>query len=363
MIASPRVAALALAAVLPLAALSAACGNTQHERAEAVFEPIRSRIAGVERLSESRTIDVYGIVQPARQTSVSSRVVGPVVSVAVDSGDTVAEGDVLLEIQPQLSEGQVAQARGALAQAEAARAMAEKNLARFENLHAKSAASDLELDMARMQFEQADGAVEQARGAVKSASSVADDAVVRAPFPARVVDRLVEVGDLAAPGRPLVRLESSTGRKIWLVVRESDIGRLVKGQVLPVRFDTRPELGAVSGTVDEIVPAADPMTHTFTVKLALRGVDVPSGSSGRAELPGDVVERLTVPAEAVHRRGGLELVVVRDEDGTARTRAITTGRKLEDGRVECLSGLTEQDQVVLDAPGPVADGTPVEILK
>ncbi len=338
------------------------CQHAEPESAQAAFEPLQGHLAPVERIHEGKAIEVYGIVQPTRQSFVSGRVVGPVVSVLVEAGDVVSKGQVLLNIQPELIEGQVAQAQGALAQAQAALSLAEKNYQRFKNLHEKQAASDLELDMARMQFEQASGAVEQARGAVGSASSVAKDAVVRAPFAARVVDKLVEVGDLAAPGRPLVRLESLSGRKIWLTVRERDIRRLTKGQTLRVRFDAREDLGTVQGTVDEIVPAADPATHTFTVKVSLGKSNLASGSSGRAEIPGDLVERLVIPVSALHRRGGLELVIVRDDEGKARTRAVTSGQLLDGDRIEVLSGLDEGAKIVIDAPGPVADGTPVEVL-
>jgi RND family efflux transporter MFP subunit len=315
----------------------------------------------VEALTEGKAIDVYGIVQPGRQSFVSSRVMGPVVAVHVQAGAEVRKNQALLQILPEATDGQVAQAEGALAQATAAATLAARNFQRYEALHAEGAASDLELDMARMQIDQAQGAVRQAEGALQAASSVADEAVVRAPFAARVVDTLVEVGDLAAPGRPLVRVESLGGRQIWLTVRAADIERVKIGEELAVRLDNRPELGKITGVVDEIVPSADPATHTFTVKIGLAGVEVPSGLSGRAALRGDAVERLVVPASAVHRRGGLELVVVRAEDGTARTLAVTTGGTLEDGRVEVLSGLAAGAQVVVDAPGPVADGTPLEV--
>ena len=68
-----------------------------------------------------------------------------------------------------------------------------------------------------------------------------------------------------------------------------------------------------------------------------------------------------VPASAVHRRGGLELVVVRADDGTSRTRAVTTGGTLQGDMVEVLSGLSGNETVAVNAPGPVADGTPLEV--
>lgn len=354
---------LALVATLAVVATLAACGSHDAEHAEADLTPVTVTVGTVERAVDERIIEVRGTVQPARESFISSRLMGPVVAVKVGAGDVVTAGQTLIEIQQAASDGQLAQASGALAQAKAALALAERNYNRYQALHQEKAASDLELDMARMQYDQAQGAVTQAEGAVQAASSVADDAEVQAPFAARVVGTLVEVGDLAAPGRPLVRVESLEGRQIWLVVRESDIDRLAVGDPLTVRLDARPDLGDITGTVAEIVPSADPATHTFTVKVDLGAVEVRSGLSGRGFFAGDTGDRLVVPAAAVHQRGGLELVVVRAADGTARTRAVTTGAELADGRVEVLSGLEAGAEIAVDIPGPVADGTPLEVRR
>ena len=354
-----------IATLVPITALviTAACSHDEPRRVDSDFETLLVSVAKVEGITESRSIEVRGTVHPARQATVSSRVMGPVVAMKVRPGATVVKGQILLEIQPEASEGQLAQAQGALAQASAGLALAERNYQRFKALYAENAASELELDMARMQFEQARGAVEQAEGAVRSASSVADESAVRAPFAALVVETLVEVGDLAAPGRPLVRVESTEGQQIWLTVREADIRRVALDAQIDVSLDARPDLGRLTGRVQEIVPAADPATHTFAVKVGLGDIQVPSGFSGRASIQGDTSDRLVAPASAIHHRGGLELVVVRAADGTARTRAITTGRLFPDGRVEILSGLDEGEMVATDAPGPVADGTPLEVRR
>lgn len=344
-----------------LAAAATACGPDKAEFAPADATPLTVRVVEATTVTTERPIEVQGVVQPARQSVVSSRVMGPVIAVKTWAGEKVSPGQTLIEIQPGTSEGQLAQSEGALAQATAALSLAERNLKRYEALHADKAASELELDMAKMQYEQASGAVEQARGAVRAAKAVAGDAAVTAPFAARVVERLVEVGDMAAPGRPLIRLESLEGRRIWLSLREADIHRVSVGQSVPVTLDSFSDIVAVEGTVAEIVPSADPATHTFTVKVDLGEADVPSGISGRALIPGDATERILVPASAVHARGGLELVVVEGGDGSARTRAVTTGVSNSDGMVEILSGIKAGERVVIDAAGPVADGTPLEV--
>lgn len=350
---------LSLLAVLVLAA---GCGPEPGAEPPELA-PVSASLAAVEKVSEARTIEVFGTVQPSRQAVVSSRVSGPVTAITVSPGDVVSKGQALLQIEPDSIQGQVSQAEGALAQARAALALAEKNYNRYRELHKKNAASDVELDMARMQYDQASGAVTQAQGAVQTASSVAGEAEVTAPFNARVVEKLVEVGDMAAPGRPLVRLESRAGSQMRLSVRESDIRRVSLGQKILVSLDAQPDLGRIEGTVDEIAAAADPATHTFTVKVGLPGRQAASGASGRGYLAGEPVERLVVPAEAVHARGGLELVVVRGAEGKSRTRAVTTGRRLADGLVEVLSGLAEGDEVLLGIHGPVPDGSPVEVQR
>ncbi len=343
--------------------LLAGCGADRPTRATAEPTPLSVRVQPVERAKEGRLLEVRGTVHPRRQTFVSSRVSGPVVALMVRAGDTVAAGAPLLEIQPEASQGQLDQARGGLAQAEAARVLAARNLERYEALHAEKAASDLELDIARMQAEQARGAVEQTRGAVAAASSVAAEAIVRAPFAARVVETLVELGELATPGRPLVQVESARGSQLHLAVPAGDIALVAVGDRIEVVLDARPDLATLDGVVAEIVPSAEPQTHTFTVKLDLGGAEVASGLTGFARLPGGASERLVVPASAVHRRGGLELVVVRAADGRARTRAVTTGSRRPDGSVEVLSGLAEGELVALDAAAPPADGTPLEVLR
>jgi len=210
-----------------------------------------------------------------------------------------------------------------------------------------------------MQHEQAKGAVEQASGAVESAAAVAEESVVSAPFDAIVVEKLVNLGDLAAPGRPLVRLQSLHGRRIWLSVRESDAGFVRVGMRLPVRLDSRPDLGQLNGRVVEIVPAADPATHTVTVKAELEAGELMSGLSGRATIPGATRRHLYAPATAVFQSGGLSLATAVDAQGLARTRAVVVGEE-RGGEVEILTGLEAGDRVVAELAAPIADGTPVQ---
>jgi multidrug efflux system membrane fusion protein len=347
-------------AALSLAVLGlAACGGDAPTAAPGATERVSARIARAERIELPQRLELSGGVEADRVAAVSSRVMAAVTAVPVKAGDTVAKGAVLVEIDPDTAQGQVSQARGALAQAQAALSLAERNYSRFKALVEKRAASQLELDMARMQYEQAQGAVKQAEGAVEAATSVARESTVTAPFAGRVTAKLVEVGDLAAPGRPLVMLESLQGRRLALAVPESAAAAVKVGDRLDVSIDALPELGRQAGKVVEKSPGADPATHTFTVKVQLEGPPVPSGLSGRGWVRTGTRTAVVVPASAVVQHGGVAMVVIRDPEGRARSRAVTAGGPVGDGRVEILSGLGGGEPVLVGISAIPPDGAEV----
>lgn len=332
-----------------LIAISGCAGQKEPKQETVQDRTVTARLASVETVAAPVTIELPGTVEADRTAAVSSRVMATVTAVHVRAGDPVRRGQVLVEIDPQTAAGQVAQARGGLAQAQAGLALAERNYQRFQALAATEAASQLELDLARSQYEQAKGAVEQARGAVSSASSVAAESRVVAPFDGRVTARLVEAGDLAAPGRPLVQVESGSAHRLAVAVPESVLARagLTPGTTVPVSIDARPDLGRFGGTVAELSPGADPVSHSFLVKIGLGKTEVPSGSTGRAFLPAGERSTVAVPAAAVLRQGGATLVVVKDADGRAVSRIVTLGADLGGGRIEVLSGLTGGETVLV----------------
>jgi RND family efflux transporter MFP subunit len=353
--------------VLPVLLLSIACGRDGGGGGERAVgpAPLTVRVATAERVDAALRTEVAGTVAAARSAAISSRVMAMVNAVHVELGDEVNVGQALISIDPAAAEGQVLQARGALAQAEAALALAQRNHQRYQALAASYAASQLEVDLARTQMAQAEGAVEQARGAVQAASAVARESQVVAPFSGRVAARLVEVGDLVAPGRPLVMLDSRTGRRLVVAVAESLLQRagLAVGGELAVSFDARPDLGEVTGRVVEISPGPDPATHAYTVKVDLPLDGIAAGAAGRAYLTVGRRTAVSIPRQAIVESGGLTLVVVRDEQGRAQSRVVTLGEPRPDDRVEVLSGLAGGESVALGLVVAPVTGSSLEVSR
>jgi RND family efflux transporter MFP subunit len=248
-----------------------------------------------------------------------------------------------------------ARGRAGRGAASAALDLARRNRARFERLESRGAAAAFELDRARQEEANATAAAASAGAALRRAEIDTAQTVLTAPFDAVVVERFVSPGDLAGPGRPLVRIASLSGRRVEAAPAEQDAAALEPGGTLEVVVGGR----TVTGRIVEIVGTVDPWTRRRTVRVDLpAGFEPALGSFARVVLPGPAVPRLFAPASAVVARGGLEIAWAVDRDGRVALRYVRTGSR-RDGNVEVLSGLEAGERVVLDPPADLEAGTRV----
>ncbi len=343
--------ALAIAALV-------SCGRAPETRKAEAEPPIAVKTARAAIEAVPSRTEVDGTVVGAIESVVSSRLSGTLASVPIAAGQTVRRGDILVRIEAREAEGSLEGSRAALAAARAARATATRNRERFETLANRKAAAEIELDRARLSESAAAAQEAAAEAAVRRAETDLSQAVLRAPFDAIVVGKLVEPGDLATPGRPLVRLASRTGRRVEAAVSEGDADRVALGALLRVGLSGR----AVRGRVAEIVPSADPATRRRVIRIDLpeearEGHSQPvPGTFARVLLEGPPSSRLAVPKAALVRRGGLELVWVVSKDGLAELRYVKAGAELEGDRVEILANISDGETVIVDPPATLESG-------
>lgn len=329
----------------------------------------RARVPAVE--------EAVGTVQSRRRVELSAQVVARIVEVTADAGDPVPKGAMLLKLDDRELRARADQSRQALAAAEAARdravqakargdallAQAKARFERVQALHKGGAATEQQIEDAEASFLEAEAGVadavaaiaaaeaqiQGARNVVTEAEVALGHAGIAAPLDGVVTERLVEVGDLALPGRPLLVLLDPKALRFEADIREGLVARVREGMKLEVEI---PAAGAtVEGTVAEIIPAADPRSRTFRVRIDLPAAEgAYPGMFGRLRLPVGEREIVKVPARALVRVGQLETVVVRDGERWAR-RYVTTGRTLPGGDVEVLSGLEGGEDVGLHGSG------------
>jgi RND family efflux transporter MFP subunit len=242
--------------------------------------------------------------------------------------------------------------RSARSAAEAAAEAAETDRTRVEALAAKSAATPRERDDSLARAAAARAAVVRAR----------DDlayAVLRAPFDGVVARRSVSVGDVVAPGAPLIELEGNDGLELRASVRAERAAALRPGQALSCEVDG--QAAPLSAVIRSISSAADPATHRVEIRADLPpAAGLRSGLFARVAIPrGDAAPRLVVPAAALVERGGLAGLFVVSE-GRAALRWVAVGRR-EGSTVELRAGVQAGERTVLD-PAGLTDGASVEVV-
>lgn len=350
-----------VAAATLLVAL-AGCGHDTHTARGTHDRPVSTvRTVTLESVSEPELVEATGSLKAGREADVAGKVMGTVLEIRRRAGDVVRKGEILIVVDSRDVAGQIAQAEGALAQAQAAATLAETNHRRFELLRARGSASQLELDQARWQFDTATGAVEQARGAVATARSYRAYADIAAPFDGRIVDQYCEVGDLAAPGRPLLRIEDPGRLRLFASLDASRAAAAAVGQEVKVKV---PAAGnrEFPGRVVEVVPAADPATRTVLVKIDVAADStLRSGLFARAFLPLGTRAVLRLPRAARVQRGGLTGTFVVENGRAAFRLLVLHSDGTEDSEV--VSGLNGGEVLVLDPPATLEAGAPVEVTR
>ena len=331
--------------------------------------------------------EAAGTVQAGVSGTLAAKLMGTVTAVHVQEGQHVRRGDLLVTIDErqvfarrQQAEAALAEARQTSRAAESAReaAAAGEQLAaatyqRYQTLLARQSVSHQEFDEIESRFRQARAAsmqalerlraagqrVRQAEAALAEARVSEADAAVTAPFDGVVTAKLVDPGDLAAPGRPLVTIEQSGTYRIDVRFPETVFHALAPGS--PVRVNLGgTDSGPLEAKVDAVSPAADPESRTFLVKVRLpAGTDARSGMFARVAVSIGEDRVIAVPASAVVREGQLTGVFVITPENTARYRLIRTGRRLAE-RIEVVSGLPEGSRFVVTPPPGLTDGARVE---
>ena len=312
--------------------------------AEARPVPVRS--ATVASATFARTQTVTGTVRPLDHALVSARVMGLVSRADFTLGQRVPAGAVLVTLDAAELAARVAQADFALAQAVADH---ERELA----LLAKAATpADTVRTLARRR--------QAAEAALAEARALLGYTEVRAPFTGAIARKLVNSGDLAAPGTPLFELVGDTGLRAEVEVPASlpspDVGATLSGELAPASGPVR-----FTGALAEIASASDPLARTRLAKITLP-TDTPahSGDFVRVEWPAGDSTALVVPAEAVSLFGQMERVFVIQEGRAVLRLVKTAGPAADRALVRVASGLDVGEVVVLAPPATLRDGQRVE---
>jgi RND family efflux transporter MFP subunit len=354
---------------LPLLALAFLAGCAKHPESSADpaanLPPAKVRVALV-RIEEVPTLtEVTGTVRPVQRATIAAKVMGTIAELPVTLGQRVKAGDLLVKVSAGEISARVLQAQAQLNQA-------KRDLDRERDLLTKGAST---ADMVKGLEDR----FTMTQAMVREAEVMLGYATVLAPFDGVVARKPVNVGDLAAPGQPLLEIEGTDGFQVEAGIPDSLATRLAIGTSLNVEVPT--DGTRFAGQLVELSSAADANARTVPAKISIpAGTAVRSGQYARVQVPGAPIRALLAPAAAVSTLGQMERVFVAVASGSglppvsptdlgrmprpqpvrAVLRLVKTGASRGD-RVEILSGLADGERLVLNPPAGLREGQALEI--
>lgn len=305
-------------------------------------------VASAQYREVAQTYSVDGLVEAARQSTVSAQISGRVKEVNFDVGDHVNKGQVILRIDEREALQVLAGSQAQVFQAQANMQNAKAAYERARQLFAQKFISQAALDKAQADYKVALAQAAASEASTGQASLVHGYTAVIAPYSGVVAARLVEVGEMVMPGKPLMTgFDPSEMRVVASVPQDKlvDIG---------VRPDAMVEVRSLNRWIrpasTTVQPVADARTHSTQVRVYLpkNETGIYPGMFVRTHFVVGKANKLVIPVSAVLRRSEVVAVYVVDENGNVKLRQVRLGDAVADGAVEVLAGLNPGEKVALD---------------
>lgn len=348
---------LSLATALMVALLLTSCqgGDETASEPTTAAEPVNQRTVQVETLeaqslSFSDMIELTGTVEALRDVTVSAETSGQLSYVA-PLGTRVAEGTVIARSDDRLL-------RSATDAAQAQYDLAEETFNRQQALYRDSVISMLEFENYRAQRNQARAQLDQALKQLEHTE-------LQSPVGGRVEERFAEIGELASPGTPLVRIVNTYRVKVNTGIPERYAGDIKAGTPVTAMFDAYGQAPR-EGRVSFVSNVINPNSRTFNVEVEFDNRDgrlKPEMIAKLSILRQQFEDVVVVPQTALVRDDeGTSLYVLRDEDGAlvAERREVKVGPG-QRGRAVIESGLEAGERVVVVGQNTLTSGDRVEI--
>jgi len=345
--------------IMALGGVLAGCANERRAATTPLETLSNVSVIAVQKTTVPDWLEAVGTVRATQTSQVSSQVMGNILEIRAHEGDRVQSGQVLAILDDAQSRSGTDQATAALNAAEkevsgadSDFALAEATLRRYQQLYEKKSVSPQEFDEIKARYRSAEARRDMARAGQAQANAGLTQARtslgftrIHAPFSGVVTEKKADAGTLASPGMPIFTIEDTRSYRLEVTVDESELRQVRLGQASPVTIDALGNV-SLSGKIVQIVPAAEPTSRSFLVKVGLPDdARLRSGLFGRARFSRGERTALLIPRTSLVERGQLQGVYVLDANQIAGLRYITIG-KMAGEQIEVLSGLQDGEKLV-----------------
>lgn len=310
--------------------------------------PVRVKIEQVKTQNNIGQLSYVGVVEESQSTAVSFTTMG-IIQQLIAEGQSVNKGDFLARIDET-------DARNMLKAAEASCKQAEDAISRYKQLYDKGSLSEAN-------WVEAQSKLEQARSTYAIAQKQVADCRLKAPCSGVIGKRSLNTGETALPSQPVVTILDIDTVKIKISVPEREMAMISDTSKTTILIDAI-EGKTFNGICVEKGVQADPMTHTYAVRIKLANEDklLLPGMVAKAYIDGTKTQSITIPISAVQQlNSGEKFVWTTGTDSVAHRTIITTGSTIGN-RISINSGLHEGDKIITDGFQKISEGSKVEIL-
>lgn len=305
-------------------------------------------VAPVQYREVAQTYSGEGLVEATHQSTVSAQIGGRVKEVNFDVGDRVSKGQVILRIDEREAQQALAGSQAQVLQAQANAQNARASYERSKQLFAQKFISQAALDKAQADYKVAMAQASVSEAGASQAGLARGYAAVIAPYSGVVAARMVELGEMVMPGKPLMTGFDPSEMRVVVSIPQY---KLTEIGAKPEAMVELPSLNRwVKADYSTVQPLADARTHSTQVRVYLPANEagVYPGMFVRVHFVVGKARKLVVPASAVLHRSEVVAVYVVDEKGAVRLRQIRVGEAVAEGLVEVLSGLKAGEKVAID---------------
>jgi membrane fusion protein (multidrug efflux system) len=302
------------------------------------------------------SLKAVGSTAAVQGVTVSTDEPGIVQKIAFESGHTVKEGDLLVQLE-------VSQELAQLRSAEAQMRLAQANLARQENLLKGRVSSQADYDSVKAQYDQAVARVEEVKALINKKT-------IRAPFGGVLGIRAVNLGQYLQSGAQVAPLQSLDPIYVNFWLPQQNFGQIAAGQSVRVRADGLPGL-EFEGKINAVDAVIDEATRNVRVQATLANPKalLRPGMFVNTEVPlSETANHVVLPATAIQYAPYGDTVYVIEEmkgpDGKAyrgvRQQVVKVGESRGD-RVAILSGVKPGEEVVTSGVFKLRPGSQVQV--
>ncbi|MCF6281254.1 MAG: efflux RND transporter periplasmic adaptor subunit [Candidatus Polarisedimenticolaceae bacterium] len=304
--------------------------------------------------SIAKTVRFNGVVEAINQGTMTAQTEGQVQEIRYDVNDLVEKGSLIIRLKDNQQQANLARARALRHESQALLSAAKQEHRRSKDLYAKKLLPKSDLDNAVASLKAAQARLEAAEAGLLQAKEQLGYTRLLAPYSGIVVQRHIEVGEVAHPGQALITGLSLDRLRVIVNVPQSLISTLRKPDGITIEL---PDGGEVIPTGQTIFPYADSASNTIQMRLPLpdKTPNLLPGMFVKASFHIGQRSVLTVPYSSLVQRSELTALYIVDNDQIS-LRRVSIGEHLGD-HVVLLSGVTAGEDVALD---PIAAGIAIK---